>query len=66
MSHKSLAKQIGVIKKLHISSESKITSSLTDTPQIQKLLKFDQGDSTSPVTSQKASYNNDVRELAEY
>ena len=39
---RELAKQIGVIKKLHISSESKITFCLIDTPQIQKLLEFDQ------------------------
>jgi len=42
------------------------TSSLADKPQIQQQLQFDQAASDSPVTSQNASYGDDVRELTEY
>ena len=42
------------------------SSSLTDMPQIQQLLEFDQAASDSPVTPQKASYGDDIRELTEY
>ena len=42
------------------------SSSLADIPQIQQQLEFDQGASASPVTPQKASYDDDVRELTEY
>ena len=42
------------------------SSSLTDKPQIQQQLKFDQAASGSPVTPHNVSYDDDVRELTEY
>jgi len=47
--------------------ENIITSSspLVDPPEIQQL-EFSQAASAAPVTSHKASYNDDVRELTEY
>ena len=42
------------------------TSSLADMPEIQQQLEFDQGASGSSVTSQDASYDDDIRELTEY
>ena len=42
------------------------SSSLTDMPQSQQLLEFDQGASNSPVTHHNASYGDDVRELTEF
>jgi len=42
------------------------SSTLTDMPQSQQLLEFDQGASNSPVTHHNASYGDDVRELTEY
>jgi DNA-binding Lrp family transcriptional regulator len=49
------------LKDINITS-----SSLTDNYQSQQQLEFDQGASESPVTPQKASYDDDVRELTEY
>ena len=42
------------------------SSTLTDTPEIQQQLEFNQGASSSPVTLHNASYGDDVRELTEY
>jgi len=42
------------------------TSSLTDKPQIQQQLEFEQAASDSPVTPHNASYGDDVRELTEF
>jgi predicted transcriptional regulator len=42
------------------------SSSLTDNPEIQQQLEFDQGAPASPVTPHNASYDDDVRELTEY
>jgi len=50
------------IKDINITS----SSTLTDKPQIQQQLEFVQGASDSPVTSQNASYGDDVRKLTEY
>ena len=53
---------IDKLKDINITS----SSSLTDIPQIQQLLQFDQAASDSPVTPQNNSYDDDVRELTEY
>ena len=50
------------LKDINITS----SSSLTDMPQIQQQLAFNQGAPDSPVTPQNASYDDDVRELTEY
>jgi len=50
------------LKDINITS----SSSLADMPQIQQQLEFGQGTSDFPVTPQKASYDDDVRELTEY
>ena len=42
------------------------TSSLADMPEIQQQLEFNQGASDFPVTPQNTSYDDDVRELAEF
>ncbi len=42
------------------------SSTLTDTPEIQQQLEFDQAASDFPVTPHNASYGDDVRELTEY
>ena len=50
------------LKDINITS----SSTLTDKPQIQQQLEFDQAASDSSVTPHKASYDDDVRELTEY
>ncbi len=50
------------LKDINITS----SSTLADMPQIQQQLEFDQAASDFPVTSQNASYGDDVRELTEY
>jgi len=50
------------LKDINITS----SSTLTDLPQIQQQLPFDQAASESPVTPHKASYGDDIRELTEY
>jgi len=42
------------------------SSTLADMPQIQQQLEFDQGASGFPVTHQKASYDDDAKELTEF
>ncbi len=50
------------LKDINITS----SSSLADMPQIQQQLEFNQAASGSPVTHQKASYGDDIREITEY
>jgi len=50
------------LKDINITS----SSTLTDTPQNQQLLAFDQTASDFPVTPHNASYDDDIRELTEY
>ena len=50
------------LKDINITS----SSTLADNPKIQQQLEFGQGTSDFPVTSHKASYGDDVRELTEY
>ena len=53
---------IDKLKDINITS----SSSLTENPQIQQQLEFDQGASASPVTPHNVSYDDDIRELTEY
>jgi len=50
------------LKDINIAS----SSALTDKPEIQQQLEFEQAASRSPVTPHKASYDDDVRELTEF
>ena len=50
------------LKDINITS----SSTLTNVPENQQQLEFEQTASDSPVTSQNASYGDDVRELTEY
>jgi predicted transcriptional regulator len=50
------------LKDINITS----SSSLADMPEIQQQLEFNQGASDFPVTPQNTSYDDDVRELAEF
>ena len=50
------------LKDINITS----SSTLADMPESQQQLEFGQGASDFPVTPQKASYDDDVRELTEY
>jgi len=53
---------IDKLKDINITS----SSSLTDLPQSQQQLEFEQAASGSSVTPQMASYGDDIRELTEY
>ncbi len=50
------------LKDINITS----SSTLTDKPEIQQQLEFDQAAPESPVTPQNTSYGDEVRELTEY
>ena len=63
--HKGV-KLSNTIKRYKKDNYTTSSSTLTDIPEIQQQLKFDQGASDSPVTPQNASYDDDVKELTEY